>query len=158
MWFISYYNGTRREKRRKKTLSRYWLVESFLEHFAFSRHAPLYNMLISFQHWKGLLLEVNKEFWCSTCSKPASKKRCPRPPEELAQIGLQIGIFKRDFTDVPFKEDHPQMKQMPRKRKSKIADDKNFGANVPVNQDTAKSISDVNDPLGVSKGSFSGVC
>ena len=100
----------------------------------------------------------NLKFWCSRCQNPKNKQRCPRSPEEFAQIGLEIGVFKEDFTSNPFKEDHPQnLKSRKSKRsanwtiKSTADDDQNFGANVPANQDTTKSTSDVNDAPGVSK-------
>ena len=100
------------------------------------------------------------KFWCSICQKKRNAK-CPRSPQEFAQIGLEIGIFKEDFTDSPFDENHPQtLKHRKRSQtlKSSTVNDINLGANVPVNQDTTMSTSDLNDSSGVSKNICSGVC
>ena len=106
----------------------------------------------------------NLKFWCSRCQNPKNKQRCPRSPEEFAQIGLEIGVFKEDFTSNPFKEDHPQnLKSRKSKRSANwtiksTADDDQIqppedliGANPSANQDITKSTSDVNDAPGVSK-------
>ena len=106
----------------------------------------------------------NLKFWCSRCQNPKNKQRCPRSPEEFAQIGLEIGVFKEDFTSNPFKEDHPQNLKYRKSKRSanwtikSTADDDQIqppedliGANPSANQDITKSTSDVNDAPGVSK-------
>lgn len=98
------------------------------------------------------------KFWCSICQKKRNAK-CPRSPQEFAQIGLEIGIFKEDFSDSPFNENHPHvLKHRKRSQTFKIVDDINLDSNVPVNQDTTMSTSDLNDSSGVSKNICSGVC
>lgn len=93
---------------------------------------------------KGLLLDENRSSWCRICSRPNNKQRCRRSPEEFAQIGLQIGIFKTDFTDSPFREDHPRLQQ---NRRLKAISNKN-GTNVSQNKEAAKSASNANDASG----------
>ena len=92
---------------------------------------------------QGLLLEENRGKWCITCSKESSKKKCHRPIEEHAKIGLELGIFKADFVGQPFKEGHPRYQTTLSKRKEKLR--LSEGANVQTNPKTTKSVNDTND-------------
>ena len=83
------------------------------------------------------MLEENLHVWCKTCSYPGNKKRCERTPEELAQIGLEVGVFKTNFIDQPFKEDHPRFS----KRKSQLL----IGTNVQTNHEVTQPTTDAND-------------
>lgn len=89
------------------------------------------------------MLEKNLHVWCITCSNPGNKKRCERTPEELAQIGLEVGVFKADFVDQPFEEDHPRFS----KRKSQLS----IGTNVQTNREETQSTTDANDADYIAK-------